>query len=240
MTVSTTQQTFTLPVQVILDAAPSGMMMVDGEGMIVMVNRLLSKQFGYLMAELVGRPVERLMPDRFQVNHPGHIKDFFSQPESRPMGSGRDLYGKRKDGTEFPVEIGLNPLNYQGKTYVFASLVDITEKKKEAERVAVLSHRLLLATQSANLGIWEWDVIKNKLFWDNQMYALYGLAKEVQSEPYSTWVQALHPEDRKTAEGALQLALQGKQDFDIQFRVIWPDQTIHWMHGAGAVDTGVP
>jgi len=236
MTIAFALETFTMPVQVILDAAPSGMMLVDADGAIVMVNQLLAEQFGYVKTDLLGQPVDMLIPERFCSNHPDNLRGFFAAPESRPMGSGRDLFGKRKDGTEFPVEIGLSPLNYHDAQYVFASLVDITHKKQEAERTAILSHRLLLATQSANLGIWEWDVVRNKLTWDDQMYALYGLPADSQSEPFSKWVQALHPDDRKSAEEAFQLGLQGKQEFDTQFRVIWPDQSIHWIKGAGKVE----
>ncbi len=237
MNVVTTQRTFTLPVQVILDAAPNGMMFVDQDGSIVMANQLLAEQFGYLKTDLVGQPLEVLIPERFRSTHPGQVRGFLVVPESRPMGSGRDLYGKRKDGTEFPVEIGLNPLAHEGQTYVLASLVDITDRKKrEAQHIATLSNRLVLATQSANIGIWEWDVGRNNLIWDARMYALYGLPRESQHDLYSTWVEALHPDDRQSVEETLQLALQGKQDFQVEFRVIWPDHSIHWLHGSGSVE----
>jgi len=236
MPVTAALEHFTVPVQVIIDAAPSGMMLVNQEGSIVMVNQLLAQQFGYLKKELVGQPIEVLIPERFRSNHPAHRMGFFVAPEPRPMGRGRDLYGQRKDGTEFPVEIGLNPLTIHDTIYVFASLLDITEKKREEQHIAALSHRLLLATKSAHMGIWEWDVTQNILMWDSQMYALYGLPPESKSEPYSLWVNALHPDDREAAEGALQLALQGKQKFNTEFRVIWPDGSFHYIRGAGLVD----
>ena len=244
MNVDSLAEHSTMPIQAMLDAAPSGMMMVDESGVIVMASQLLAQQFGYESTELLGQSVDVLIPERFRANHPEYLTGFFAAPVSRPMGSGRELYGKRKDGKEFPVEIGLNPLMYEDATYVLASLVDITERKRrEAQHISVLSERLLFATQSAQIGIWEWDVVQNQLTWDAQMYALYGLPKESQDEPYSTWANALHPDDRQSAEEALQLARQGKQDFHVQFRVIWPDQSIHWIQGAGSVErdsTDVP
>ena len=244
MNVDVLADQITMPLQVMLDAAPSGMMLVDEDGSIVMANQLLAMQFGYVSTELLGQPVEVLIPERLRTNHPEYLKRFFSALTSRPMGSGRDLYGKRKDGSEFPVEIGLNPLSHADVNYALASVVDITERKKrEAEHIATLSQHLLLATQSAQIGIWEWNIVQNKLTWDTQMYELYGLPKESQDEPYSTWSNALHPDDRQTAEEALQLARQGKQDFHVQFRVIWPDDSIHWIQGAGSVErdsTGLP
>ncbi len=244
MTFATAQETFIMPMQVILDATPSGMMLVDHLGSIVLVNQLLAEQFKYLKTDLIGKPVEVLIPKRFRSNHPDHIRGFFTTPEIRPMGRGRDLYGQRKDGTEFPVEIGLNPLAMQDQTYVLASLVDISQRKnRDEQHLAAVSHRLSFATQSAQIGIWELDVVQKELAWDSQMYALYGLPTESQNEPYAKWVQALHPEDRKSVEKALKLALQGKQEFNIQFRVRWPDNSIHWIHGAGSVErdsTGTP
>ena len=229
-------ESFSLPVQVMLDAAPNAIMLVDANGMIVMVNEQLAGRFGYARVDLIGQPVEVLIPQRYRANHLGLFQAYLLTPVPRPMGSGRDLFGLRKDGTEFPVEIGLSPLHYKEAHYVFASLVDITDKKQEAERIAALSHRLLLATQAANLGIWEWDIVENSLSWDSHMYALYGLSSDSQKEPYSLWVNALHPDDRNGAEEALRRALQGKQEFHVQFRVIWPDGSIHWIQGAGKVE----
>ncbi len=244
MNVDSFTDDITVPIQVMLDAAPTGMMLVDQDGSIVMANQLLARQFGYEITELHGQSVEILIPERLRANHPEYLKRFFTAPESRPMGVGRDLFGTRKDGAEFPLEIGLNPLTHEDVTYVLASLVDITvRKKREAQHISTLSQRLLLATQSAQIGIWEWDIIQNTLTWDEQMYELYGLPKETQDEPYSTWVNALHPDDRQSAEEALQLARQGKQDFHVQFRVIWLDHSIHWIQGAGSVErdpTGLP
>jgi len=220
----------------IIEAAPSGMLMIDHQGAIILANRLLTQQFGYGQEELLGQPIEVLVPVRFRDQHPAHRTAFFQNTTPRQMGSGRDLYGLRKDGSEFPVEIGLNPVTTDEGTFVLASVIDITARKRHEEQQKRISNRLLLATQSANIGIWEWNISQNELTWDSQMYALYGLPPDSKQVPYATWANALHGEDREVTEDALQKALQGEGIFYTEFRVIWPDQSVHFIKGSALVD----
>ena len=89
--------------RLVVEAAPSGILMVDLTGKIVLTNLLLDRMFGYEKGEVLGMPVETLIPERFRGNHPSHRTSFFEAPASRSMGAGRDLYGRRKDGSEIPV-----------------------------------------------------------------------------------------------------------------------------------------
>ncbi len=113
-----------------LEAAPTGMMMVDGSGKIVLVNAQIERLFGYPREELIGQQLEMLVPVRFRVHHPTFRHVFTSLPRARPMGAGRDLYGLRKDGTEIPIEIGLNPLSTEAGNLVLSSVADITARKQ--------------------------------------------------------------------------------------------------------------
>ena len=113
-----------------VDAAPNGVLMVGGDGQIVLVNKQLERLFGYRSAELVGRKVEVLMPERYRAMHPGLRHGFFAHPEERPMGAGRELFALRKDGTEFPVEIGLSSMRTPQGMFVLASVIDMTERRR--------------------------------------------------------------------------------------------------------------
>ena len=126
------------------------MVMTDSTGLIEMVNSQTERLFGYPRNELLGQPVEMLVPERYRPNHPGLRTSYFVGPVSRPMGAGRDLYGLRKDGSEFPVEIGLNPIETDEGTMVLSAIVDISKRKENEERIhaglRTLAHMNRVAT----------------------------------------------------------------------------------------------
>lgn len=130
----------------VIEGAPNGMVLVDHEGKIVLVNAQIEKSFGYKRDELLGEPVEILVPARFRTHHPAYRDGFIADPTARPMGSGRDLFGLRKDGSEFPVEIGLTPIQTNEGLLVLSAIVDISERRR-AEK------KFQLAVESAPNGV---------------------------------------------------------------------------------------
>jgi PAS domain S-box-containing protein len=119
----------------VVESAPNAMVMIKADGTIEMVNAQTERVFGYERGELLGQPIEMLVPERFRKNHPGLRGSFFTTPVSRPMGAGRDLYGLKKDGSEFPIEIGLNPIQTEEGTMVLSAIVDISDRKHKEERI---------------------------------------------------------------------------------------------------------
>jgi PAS domain S-box-containing protein len=161
--------------QLAVESAPNGVVMINSKGRIVLVNVQTERLFGYERSELLGKPVEILVPERFRGKHPAYRDKFLAHPAIRSMGAGRDLYGLRKDGSEFPVEIGLTPIQTEEENLVMSAIVDITERKQAESALRASEERLRIVTDNARVGLVMVDRERRYTFSNSTYIEILGL-----------------------------------------------------------------
>ena len=133
--------------RLVVEAAPNAIIVTNSKGQIELVNKQAEALFHYTRDELLGRQVEMLIPERFRRNHPTLRDQFMSEPSTRAMGAGRDLYAHTKDGREIPIEIGLNPIHTEEGMLILSSIIDISERKAAEERFRLQTEQIAAASR---------------------------------------------------------------------------------------------
>src|SRR6266568_85099 len=195
-----------------LDISPDALVIVDRNGDITLVNGQAEAVFGYARSELLGQPLELLLPQRFRESHIAHRERYFSAPRTRPMGVGLNLVGRRKDGTEFPVEISLNPLLLDGALHALGAVRDVSAQRAAERERLKQSQQIRLQADLINLAhdaILVRDPVSRVLSWNKGAEELYGWGEqEALGRVIHTLLKTRFPADLATIEA--QLARDGQ------------------------------
>ena len=227
-----------------LEAAPDAMLLVDAGGSIVLVNFGTEQVFGYTRDELVGRPIELLVPEAVASRHAGHRDRYMVEPTTRGMGTFGDLWGRRKDGSLVPVEIALSPVAEADGVFVVAAVRDVTDRRAAEQNLKESEERLAAAARGANLGLWDVGrggspVMINPIFESQLGYAPLAL-RETDGKwarlrgGLPGWLDLLHPGDRERVAGLIERFLAGESEvYHAEHRVRRPDGTYLWILSVG-------
>jgi PAS domain S-box-containing protein len=215
----------------ILQTAIDGFILIDKYGNLVEVNDAYCKMSGYTRDELVGLNASVLEAAEPSEETEELISEIVEKETYRFMRK-----HKRKDGSLFDVEISSQ---YWAKDGGFVCFIrDITESKRLQESLAESLERLDLATNAAQLGIFDWDIKNNKFIWDDGMYSLYGIQRDNPESLLEIWSKMLHPDDREGFERIVDQVLHNDMTFDTEFRVISSDESIKHIKATGKVFKG--
>jgi len=228
--------------RLIIEHAPYGKLLVDQNGKITLVNAQIEKSFGYSRDELLGQPIEMLVPPRFHAHHTAHRDNFITRPTARTMGAGRDLYGLRKDGTEFPVEIGLNPLETEEGMMVLGTIVDITKRKQAEEALRASQDRLSFVLQQSHTGGWDLNLEDNTAFRTLEHDRIFGYDELLPQWTYEIFLEHVLPVDRAEVDRSFREATAAQRDWSFQCRIRRADGELRWIWAAGGHqhDGGAP
>ncbi|MBM2809832.1 MAG: sensory box histidine kinase [Chloroflexi bacterium] len=216
----------------LFESLPDAVVIADADGRIQLINRMADQLFGYQPHELVGCPIEILLPERFHAAHTAHREAYANAPRTRPMGSGLDLLGRRKDGSEFPVEVSLSPLQTDVGMLVTAIVRDVTERKRlEQERARLLTEeqqaraRLISILEATEEGIIFVDAATGHIRVNPQASRIFGraLVPERGVDQYASQVRAAY--EGASGERLSRRALLGETVRSEEFLIIRPDGT---------------
>lgn len=229
----------------LLESAPDALVIIKAgsHGEIVLVNVQAETLFGYTREELLGQSMEMLVPERFRDRHAQHRGNFAADPHARPMGVGLELFARRKDGTEFPVEISLAPLTFPDGTLLSSAIRDITARKVIEDELRHTGEQLAEAERVARIGSVEWDLTTDHTTWSDGLLAIYGLTRD-EFDPTSAGAdQRVYPEDRQRVRQTLERAVADRSSFALEYRAMRADGRVRALHSHGEVvvnDAGQP
>ena len=221
----------------LLETAPDAIVVIDPSGVIVLVNGQTEKMFGYDRLDLVGKKVEILVPLRNRSRHVQQRREFFQSPHIRAMGSGLPLFGLRKDGREFPVEISLSPLETEDGILVTSTIRDVTERKVRDAQLAKAEarYRSLVEEIPAVTFMAALDEGINELYVSPQIVDLLGFTQKEWLEDPVLWHRQLHPEDRERWHIEFARTCATAQPFRSVYRFIARDGRVVWVLGEAKV-----
>lgn len=224
----------------ILQGSTHGMLLVDDGGKIVYANATAADIFEYDRDELLGLAVEDLVPQSSRSEHKHMRQDYQQDPVSRPMGEGRDLHGVTRSGERVPVEIGLNPIEYQEKRMVIADIVEISERKKLErqlektnrkleEQLETKSQQLKQLTENIDAVFWMDDLRNDEQLYVSPKYEdIWERPREDFHEDTFAFLEGVVPEDRDRVRAELEKMQTG--GYDIEYRIETPDGVQKWIH----------
>ena len=216
----------------LFEFAPDAILIIGSQALIVQANKQAERLFGYAREELIGKDSNLLVPERFREKHRENQKTYMSNPHIRQMGTGLELYGRKKDGSEVPVDIALGPMQLEDDIVTLAVVRDFTERKRAMEELRISEERLRYASIAADIGAWQWDLMKNELIWDDKCKELFGYPPDYPMT-YQAFLQPIHEEDRKRIDEAVSLVLKDKRDYFVEMRVLLPDGQMRWVMSKG-------
>jgi diguanylate cyclase (GGDEF)-like protein/PAS domain S-box-containing protein len=212
----------------VVEFAPDAIVGVDTGGRIVLVNAQAEQLFGYTREELLGERLELLVPDRMRAGHEMHRHGYMRDPHTRPMGQGLHLWGRRRDGSEFPAEISLSCVPSGSGSIAVAAVRDVSQRRAVERRLAERERLLAEAQALAHVGWWEWGLSEPRMQWSDEMCRIFGRAPGFAPTIEET-LAMVHPEDRERVAVALRGA-DPESVTESRHRIVRPDGEVRYVH----------
>jgi PAS domain S-box-containing protein len=221
--------------RVLAETAANAILSADARGNITQFNHSAERIFGYSQKEILGKPVFSLVPEQFQEICRREFDQLLSSESPPLVGRTTELIGKRKDGSEFPLELSLSSWEIAEGKFFTGIINDITERKQAAEALRRSEELLRTTTQAANVHLWSWDVV-NDLLECPMSAELYREEPGNGPARINTFLRHVHPDDRGWVGEQIERTLREHREFNVEYRIVLPDGSVHWRHSKGMPD----
>jgi len=218
--------------QGIMETVVDGIVTIDEAGSVQSFNRAAEKIFGYHAHEVLNRNIKMLMPPPYAEEHDDYLSQYLQTKKPRMIGSGREVFGKRKNGAVFPLDLAISELNRDGRSLFIGVLRDITDRKAAEEELKESRERFELAISGAGEGIWDWNMHSDQLYISAKIRDLTGYKKDYIKA--KSWLRLIHPDDRANYQYRLVRHLKGQTpSFFVECRLKHRDGGARWIRISG-------
>ena len=224
----------------IVESSDDAIVSKDVNGIITSWNQAAQRLFGYTADEMIGKPVTLLIPPERHDEEPG-ILDSIKRGQSIEH---YETVRRRKDGSLLDISLTVSPIRDAKGNVVGASKIarDITRRKRVAVALRESEQRLRLATQTGKLGVWDWDIVANRISWSDSLYAIHGVRPEQFDGTVEGFAALVHPQDQELVSAAIRRTLDSDVPYELEFRAVRPDGGVMWLFTSATVlrDGGRP
>ena len=222
-------------IQAMVDTILDGIITINAKGLIETFNPAAERIFGYHAGEVTGQNVNLLMPEPYHREHDGYLRSFRETGEAKIIGIGREVTGRRKDGSTFPMDLAVSEMWF-GDQQKFTGIVrDITERKEAEVVLRDSESRLADAQRIAQLGNWDWNIESDEADLSAEVYRILGASDENAIFSLAKFINFIQPDDQALFQQSIEAALAGDKPFNMNFRVTQPDGNARTIHTQGEI-----
>ncbi len=216
---------------------------IDHTGTVASFSPAAERIFGYEASEVIGRNVKLLMPEPYHGRHDGYLAAYMKTGVRKIIGVGREVVGRRKDGTTFPMDLAVNEMQLEGRVMFVGIARDITERKRAEDKLRASEQRFQLAVAGSSDGLWDWNVLTNEVYYAPRFKELLGYEDHEIDNVFESFESRLHPEDRAAVLDRVRAHLEDRVPYDVEYRLKTKSGEYRWFRARGQAiwdDAGRP